>query len=149
MAEALSDLVAAERLGWDEIQGLIASLLPDQVVLPGYFAEGWSAKDLLAHVAGWLSEAGLALEQIRVGTFNERAMDVEGLNAAFLAANQDQPLSIVAAEAHASRQRMLREVQLLRDVTDLAMVWLRKAAADHYDEHLPRLRDWVATLRTG
>jgi hypothetical protein len=150
-------LVEDERRSWAEFQALLASLSPEQAERPGYFLEGWSAKDLLAHVAGWLAEAGLVLEQIRVGTFDGKDMDVEGMNAVFLEANRPQPLRVVHTEASASRSRLLHEVGLLVGVPPGApqgagsfMVeadrWLRKAGPEHYAEHLPRLREWVKEL---
>jgi Mycothiol maleylpyruvate isomerase N-terminal domain len=150
-------LVEDERRSWAEFQALIACLSPEQAERPGYFLEGWSAKDLLAHVAGWLAEAGLVLEQIRVGTFDGKDMDIEGMNAVFLEANRPQPLRVVHTEATASRSRLLHEVGQLVGVprgapqgagsfTVEADRWLRKAGPEHYAEHLPRLREWVKEL---
>jgi len=65
-------LVAEEQRCWGEFQALLSALSPEQAERPGYFLEGWSAKDLLAHIAGWLAEAGQVLEQVRVGTFTGR-----------------------------------------------------------------------------
>ena len=139
-------LVAEEQRCWGEFQGLLASLSPEQAERPGYFLEGWSAKDLLAHVAGWLAEAGQVLEQVRVGSFTGRDMNIEGRNAVFLEANRPQPLRVVHAEAYAARTRLLQEVGRLVGVTAVADVWLRKAGPEHYAEHLPRLREWVKEL---
>jgi hypothetical protein len=144
---AFEALAEAERVGWGELMALIGSLTPEHARHPGYFDEGWSAKDLLAHIAGWLAEAGLVLEQIRVGTFTGRDMDIEAMNARFLAANRDQPLVLVQAEAHAAHQRFLHEVRELEDLSGEAANWLRKAGPEHYEEHLPRLREWVKSLR--
>jgi hypothetical protein len=140
-------LVEEERRSWVEFQALLACLSPEQAEQPGYFPEGWSAKDLLAHVAGWLAEAGLVLEQIRVGTFDGKDMDVEGMNAVFLEANRPEPLPVVHTEASASRSRLLHEVGQLVGVTLEAGRWLRKAGPEHYAEHLPRLRQWVLEVR--
>ena len=139
-------LVEDERRSWAEFQALMACLSPEQAERPGYFLEGWSAKDLLAHVAGWLAEAGQVLEQVRVGTFTGRDMDIEGRNAVFLEANRPQPLRVVHAEAYAARTRLLQEVGQLVGVTAVADAWLRKAGPEHYAEHLPRLREWVKEL---
>ena len=97
------------------------------------------------------------LEQIRVGTFDGKDMDIEGMNAVFLEANRPQPLRVVHTEASASRSRLLHEVGQLVGVprgapqgagsfTVEADRWLRKAGPDHYAEHLPRLREWVKEL---
>lgn len=139
-------LVEDERRAWDELESLFGSLTPELCDRPGYFEEGWSVKDLLAHLAGWLAEAGLVLEQIRGGTFTGRDMDIEGRNARFLEANRPQPLAIVHVEGNAARSRLLNEVRQLVDVTDEAAVWLHKAGPEHYAEHLPRLREWVKEL---
>jgi len=146
MGADIRALVAEEQRCWGEFQGLLASLSPEQAERPGYFLEGWSAKDLLAHVAGWLAEAGQVLEQVRVGTCTGRDMDIEGRNAVFLEANRPQPLRVVHAEAYAARTRLLQEVGRLVGVTAVADVWLRKAGPEHYAEHLPRLREWVKEL---
>jgi hypothetical protein len=139
-------LVEYERRCWGAFQALLAPLSPEQAERPGYFLEGWSAKDLLAHVAGWLAEAGQVLEQVRVGTFTGRDMDIEGRNAVFLEANRPQPLRVVHAEAYAARTRLLQEVGQLVGISAVANVWLRKAGPEHYAEHLPRLREWVKEL---
>jgi hypothetical protein len=34
------------------------------------------------------------------------------------------------------------------DGTQDADAWIRKAGPEHYAEHLPRLREWVAELST-
>ena len=139
-------LVADEQRCWGEFQALLALLSPEQAERPGYFPEGWSAKDLLAHVAGWLAEAGQVLEQVRVGSFTGRDMNIEGRNAVFLEANRSQPIRVVHAEAYAARSRLLHEVGQLVGVTAVADAWLRKAGPEHYAEHLPRLREWVKEL---
>ena len=51
------DLMAEEEQLWTEIHGVIDSLPADEVEEPGYFAEGWTAKDLVAHIGSWLAEA--------------------------------------------------------------------------------------------
>lgn len=140
-------LGAAERGGWAELRDLLGSLTPEQRAAPGYFAEGWSAKDLLAHVAGWLAEAVEVLEQVRAGTFQGRDLDIDARNAVFLEANRDVPFALVEVEAEASRHRLLQEVKALGEVSPDAEEWLRKAGPEHYADHLPRLRAWVAELR--
>ena len=155
MGTDIRALVSDEQRSWGEFQALLAFLSTEQAERPGYFSEGWSAKDLLAHVAGWLAEAGQVLEQVRVGTFTGsdeagvplgQVMDNEGRNAVYLEANRSQQLRVVHAEAYAARTRLLQEVGQLVGVTAVADAWLRKAGPEHYAEHLPRLREWVKEL---
>ena len=142
-------LVEREHRAWQQIEELIVSLTPEQMERRGYFEEGWSAKDLLAHLAGWLAEAGQVLQQVRSGTYTGRDMDIDKMNAVFLEANRSQPLSIVQAEAQAARTRLLHEVHELESVSGEAAAWLAKAGPDHYAEHLPRLVEWVRELRSA
>jgi hypothetical protein len=58
-------LSADEERIWEELHALVGSLAPDKVDQPGYFQEGWPAKDLIAHIGSWLAEAGIVLERIR------------------------------------------------------------------------------------
>jgi hypothetical protein len=61
-SDAAPELMQAEDRLWTELHGLVDSLPPNLVGEPGYFEEGWSAKDLIAHIGGWLAEAGAVLE---------------------------------------------------------------------------------------
>ena len=141
-----SELRKAEDEGWHELHALIDSLPPESVERPGYFEEGWSAKDMLAHIGAWLAQAGVALEQISSGTYRPNEIDVDALNGRYLEALRALPFDIIRAQADASRTRMLIASAgvLSPDAANGdAAFWIRKAGPDHYAEHLPRLREWV------
>jgi hypothetical protein len=141
--------MAAEDAGWDELHALMHSLTPEEMEQPGYYPEGWSAKDLLAHIGSWLAEAGVFLLRIRVGTYRPEEIDVESMNRAFLELMKDVPLQTVRAQASAARARMLLAWGQLQGLTPEAEFWVRKAGAEHYSEHLPRLREWVGQLHSS
>lgn len=135
---------------WRELTDTCDSLTPEEREAPGYFREGWSVKDMLAHVGTWLAEAGVALQQIRAGTYRPEELDIEAMNRRFLEAMRYEPWDIVEAQAWTARARMLREwYELPDDISPEAGVWVRKAGPEHYHEHLPRLREWVGELRGG
>jgi catechol 2,3-dioxygenase-like lactoylglutathione lyase family enzyme len=138
-----SELRKAEDDGWHELHALIDSLPPDTVELPGYFEEGWSAKDLLAHIGAWLAQAGVALEQIGSGTYRPSQIDVDALNGRYLEALRQLPFDVIRAQADASRTRMLIAAAAVATQDDEADFWIRKGGPDHYGDHLPRLREWV------
>ncbi len=144
-----SVLMAAEDAGWDELHALMDSLTPQETEQPGYYPEGWSAKDLLAHIGSWLAEAGVFLLRIRVGTYKHEETDIDAMNRTFLELMKDVPLQTVRAQASAARARMLLAWGELPELTPEAAYWIRKAGAEHYGEHLPRLREWVGELRSG
>jgi hypothetical protein len=141
-------VLAAEEAGWNELRTLIDRLTPDEVVRPGYYQEGWSAKDLLAHIGAWLAEAGLLLEQIAGGSYRREDIDVDDVNRLSLDAMRELPFPTVKAQAAAARTRMRQALLELREPSPDAAWWIAKAGPEHYAEHLPRLRAWVAELRS-
>jgi hypothetical protein len=58
----------------------------------------------------------------------------------------DVPFDTVRSQAIASRNRMLEAWRALPEGTPDADAWIRKAGPEHYAEHLPRLREWLAEL---
>jgi uncharacterized heparinase superfamily protein len=142
-------LLAAEDASWEEVHALVDSLTPEQAERPGYYPEGWAAKDVLAHIGSWLAEAGVVLQQIRAGTYRPEEIDIDSMNRRFLENMKEVPFETVRVQASAARARMLLAWAQLGGLTPEAASWIRKAGAEHYGEHLPRLREWVAELRSG
>jgi hypothetical protein len=152
MTGARTELVRAEDERFAELRDLVHSLNPAQVQERGY-TEEWSVRDMLAHLACWCAEAARRLEQLRLGTYDldrdgERAFnrDIDRINREFHEACRDLSLDDVRAEWAASRFRMLQEWDDLPELTPRAQAWFRTSGPEHYDEHLPRLREWVAEL---
>jgi Mycothiol maleylpyruvate isomerase N-terminal domain len=150
---SLPDLLRAESAEWEELEGFVEGLSPEQATMPGYLP-GWSVKDFLAHLAGWLAEAGQVLQQIRSGIPTDSAdRDVDGSvdarNDVFVEANRDQPLPVVLFEVKMARRRLLHHLHALTEIPPAAEAALRKAGPQHYAQHLPRLREWVAELGAG
>ena len=141
-------VLAAEETGWSEIRSLIDQLTPEQVERPGYYEEGWSAKDLLGHIGAWLAEAGVLLERIAAGSYRREDIDVDDMNRLSLEAMRDIPFRTIKAQAAAARARMRGALLELREPSPDAAWWIAKAGPEHYAEHLPRLRAWVAELRS-
>jgi hypothetical protein len=138
------ELLSEEDRLWSELHELVDSLPENKVAEPGYFAEGWSAKDLVAHIGSWLAEAAVVLERIRFGTYRSEEIDIDAVNQAFFEAMHDVPFELVRAQGIAARNQMLRAWASLEGHSPDAEWWIRKAGPDHYAEHLPRLREWVA-----
>jgi hypothetical protein len=139
--------IDAERESWYDLAELVRSLTPAECLVPGYFRDpDWSVRDLVGHLGTWLAEAGIQLERIRAGTYEGHDVDIDALNAAFLAAMRDQPWDVAWTQANAGRTRMLQAWSGLGRPDDEAAWWIRKAGPEHYAEHLPRLRLWVTEL---
>lgn len=139
--------LAAEREGWYEVERLIRSLTPVECLAPGYYHDpDWTVRDVVAHLGTWLAEAGQQLERMTAGTYGGHDMDIDGLNASFLAAMQGQPWDVAWPQASAARNRMLVAWAGLPGPDDESAWWIHKAGPEHYAEHLERLRAWTSEL---
>ena len=131
-----------EQEAWHRLHDVIDRITPDIAELPGYFEEGWTAKDA---VGTWSVDGGWAtmLRQIAAGTYREGEIDVDAENEKFLEALRDVPLDTVHLQAAAAHGELLRAWAQLPEITPEAAYWVRKAGPEHYAEHLPRLEAWV------
>ena len=148
--DTLEHLVKREASSWNELMSLVEPLTPEEAALPGYYPDaGWTAKDLLAHIGIWLAEAGVMLYRIMAGTYRPDDVDIEALNRTFLETMREVEYEIVRAQCWAARARMLHVLSRLEQRGRDALWWFEKAGPDHYEEHIPRLREWVKELRAG
>jgi hypothetical protein len=139
--------IEAERQGWYEMAGLVRTLTPEECLEPGYQRDpDWTVRDVVAHLGTWLAEAQAQFEQISAGTYAGHDVDIDALNAIFLAAMQGQPWDVAWVQANAARSRMVQEWYGLAEPSDEAAWWIRKSGGDHYAEHVGRLREWIAEL---
>jgi hypothetical protein len=133
---------------WTEMMALCRSLEPQERLLPGYYRDpDWSIKDMVAHIGTWLAEAEIQLFRIDAGTYVEEILDVDAMNEQFLAALRDQHWDTCWTQLLSARAMMLGAWAHLSERTEAADRWVRKSGAEHYAEHLPRLREWVADLK--
>ena len=139
--------IEAERRSWYEVMDLVRALTPAECLEPGYYRDpDWSVRDVVAHLGTWLAESEVQFERITAGTYGGHDIDIDALNRAFLEAMAGQTWDVAWVQANAARTRMLEEWYALQEPTDEAAWWIRKGAADHFGEHLGRLREWVDEL---
>ena len=144
---AYADDVDAERRGWHELVELVRSLTPEECLEPGYYRDpDWTVRDVVAHLGTWLAEAVAQFERMRAGTYEGHEVDVDALNAAFLEAMADQSWAVAWVQANAGQTMIFESWHGLGEPNDEAAWWIRKSGADHFAEHVPRLRAWVAEL---
>jgi hypothetical protein len=141
--------IEAERAGWYELVALVRELTPEECLVPGYYRDPyWAVRDVVGHIGTWLAEAEVQFERMIGGTYEGHDVDIDALNAAFLEAMAGQPWNVAWLQANSGRTRMLEAWFALSERTDEGAWWVRKAGADHYGEHLPRLRGWVLELQS-
>lgn len=132
--------------GWQRLHAVIRRITPEMAEVPGYFAEGWTAKDAVAHLGTWMAEGAQMLRQIAAGTYREGEIDIDAENERYLAAMRDLPLDTVHVQAAAAFTELVRAWAELPRVTAAANWWVRKAGPEHFAEHLPRLEAWIDQL---
>jgi hypothetical protein len=139
--------IEAERAGWYEIVSLVRQLSPRAAIEPGYYRDpDWTVRDVAAHVGTWLAEAKVQFERIAAGTYEGHDIDIDATNAALLAAMAGEPWDVAWVQANAARSQLLSAWYELREPSEEAAWWIRKAGSDHYGEHLERLREWTEEL---
>lgn len=138
-----------EAESWSRLHAAIDRITPKMAEMPGYFDEGWSAKDAVAHLGTWMARGATMLRQIASGTYREGEIDVDAENERFLEAMRDIPLETVHLQAAAAHAELLRAWAQLPEITPAASYWVRKAGPEHVAEHLPRLEAWVDELSRG
>jgi hypothetical protein len=135
-----------EAEAWVRLHQLIDRLTPETASQPGYFEEGWTAKDAVAHLGTWMARGATMLRQIAAGTYREGEIDVDAENERFLEAMRDVPLETVHLQAAAAHGELLSAWAQLPEVTPEAAYWVRKAGPEHLAEHVPRLEAWLDEL---
>jgi hypothetical protein len=138
--------IPGEAQAWQQLHRAIDRLTPETASRPGYFEEGWTAKDAVAHLGTWMAQGAQVLRQIAAGTYRKDEIDIDAENARFLDAMRDIPLETVHLQATAAHAELLRAWAELPEVTPDAAWWVRKSGPEHVAEHLPRLEEWLAEL---
>src|SRR5712691_3469735 len=105
---------------WHRFHAVMYRITPDIAEVPGYFAEGWTAKDAVAHIGTWMAQGAQMLRRIAAGTYQEGEIDVDAENARFLAAMRDVPLDTVHLQAASARAELRRAWAELPEVTPAA-----------------------------
>ncbi len=145
-----SELVRAEDEGWAELNALLGRLSPEQLEEPGLYRDGWSAKDLMWHIACWSAECARAFEQMRMVTYEgEPEYDIDAVNREWFEVSRTLDLSTVRTEWVAARTRMLQELAAFPELTGEADEWFDETGPIHYAKHADDLRGWVEKLTSG
>jgi hypothetical protein len=145
--EAYAGELELERSRWKAITAFVELLSEDERLAPGYYRDpNWSVKDLVAHLGAWMAEARVQLIDIAARSYVPHEVDVHERNAATLEATKAEPWDRVWARTTGARAWMLEAWFGLSGPDEAANQWIRKAGAEHYGEHLGRLRDWVNEL---
>ena len=150
----LLDLIHAGRSRWESA---LAQLSPEQMTAPALF-DGWSVKDLVAHVGAWERTAAAVFAALLSGQAPDFELDeiaLDAFNARFFAEHHDQSLGEVMAGEQAACHSFFRLVEDaseadLFDSNRFAWMqgapfaeWVGANTFEHYDEHLADFSAWL------
>jgi hypothetical protein len=146
-AAADEERLAHDQARFAELTRLLSSVDPADRTRPGYYTENdWTIKDLVAHLGTWMAESEVQLLRIDAGSYVDEPIDIDAMNAQFLAALRDQDWTTCWNQLLSAHAQLLAAWLRLKQRTPAAEFWFAKGA-DHVDEHLPRLRMWMAELK--
>jgi hypothetical protein len=147
LEEAYTAEVELERARWEAISAFVDLLTEEERSAPGFYRDpDWSVKDMIAHLGAWMAEARVQLVDIAARSYVPHEPEIDARNAATLAATMTEPWDRVWTQTAGARAWMLEAWFGLSEPDETANQWIRKAGAEHYGEHLSRLRDWVTEL---
>jgi uncharacterized damage-inducible protein DinB len=152
----LLETLRARRAEWD---AALAEVPIERMTEPGV-AGAWSVKDIVAHLTyyeRWFADR--LQEQLRGDPYIPTALDFMGdaRNDVLYEQNRERPLDEVLADSRATFQRLLAGVeahseaflttpQHFEGAPGPVLIWqmLRGDVYDHYPQHIPAIRHWLA-----
>ncbi|QBD75087.1 ClbS/DfsB family four-helix bundle protein [Ktedonosporobacter rubrisoli] len=129
-------------------------------------SNGWSLKDILAHLAAWhyraaqVIEAAQRNEQAQLTPSTKTDEEVDQFNHATFVANRSRPLAEVRKDFRSSYQRLLAATKALSEAALFEpeyFSWMKGTAFwqvvkgdtfGHYAEHKPDIEAWLARQRS-
>lgn len=140
------ELLRLERERWSELRALVDQIPKDRMMDATVNADGWSVKDLLWHLRCWDAEIARELERIRLGTYVDHDYNTDEKNERFLEEGRRLDQEIVLTDWVATRERALKEMAGLPEVTPPVEEWFSELAYKHMDDHLPELRRFAENV---
>ncbi len=127
--------------GWAVFEGLLSRVPEDRLTAPGVL-EGWSVKEMLNHVTGWLEVCIARLEAMRSGRFvdeDETDEEVNERNAYFAESARRLDATTVREHLETARARLLELWRSLPEIDEVAIEQFATETYEHYEEHVPDL----------
>jgi hypothetical protein len=139
---------------YESLYGVLMSLSDADKTCP--MLDGWSVKDILAHIAGWLREGTKALEGLargEQGTEESLDDDVDARNARFVEEWRDASVQEVQTELHLAKNVFARALRALPEERFAEGQEARRLVygegIDHFSEHGKQIWKWKAREKVG
>jgi uncharacterized damage-inducible protein DinB len=141
MSDQLPDHAAREADAWASFRAAIERIPRERWEEPGVLP-GWSVKDLLWHVAGWLDSCVRTLDGIRDGRFEPAEWtdeQTDARNAELAEQAREMDVDAVWSGLLDARERVVERWSRLPGADPRAVEDFVEETYEHYEEHLPDL----------
>lgn len=145
MPDTWDDLRERYALAAADFLALAGRVDPARAAAPGVCG-GWSAKDVVAHLAAWEWEAERRFRELRAGNAQQQTYDIDAFNAAAVAERQDRPWDDVLDELRRANMTFggaLGGVSGAERAQQPGYTRWVTIAAQHYAGHAAELRAWL------
>jgi hypothetical protein len=139
-----------EATEWSRLERAFARVDPRRFEEPTLTPAGWSPRDLMFHVAGWLEECARVLGNIRSGTIDpirgeagSRPGRIERVNADLFERSRQMDAASVRRSFRDARTRALAAFGSLDEITPEAWEWFDESGPRHYREHARDVDAWL------
>jgi Mycothiol maleylpyruvate isomerase N-terminal domain len=133
MEDLRSEHVHREAEAWAAFEDALSRVPDDRLTAPGVL-EGWTVKEMLHHVTGWIRECIVYLERMREGTFVEPEETdelVDARNAAFADDARVMEIAVVRSGLDAARELILLRWRELPEIDEAAAEWFAGETYEH------------------
>lgn len=147
MDDPRSEHARREAEGWAAFEDALSRVPDDRLTAPGVL-EGWTVKEMLHHVTGWIRECIVYLERMREGTFvdpEDTDEWVNAHNAAFADEARVMDIAAVRAGLDAAREAILLSWRELPQIDEAAVEWFGGETYEHYEEHAAEIRAFTGS----
>jgi hypothetical protein len=134
-------LLMEEEAGWAGLLAAFDAVPQERFEEPSVTREGWSAKDLMFHVAAWCEDCDIQLEHMRTDAPVDSG-DTDTRNREFFEMSKGMDAPSVRIELLASRDRMRDALRRSGQITPQAQEWFRESGVIHYADHVRALTAW-------
>lgn len=145
----LHRLLREEDDAWRDLERWFELASQGRFEEPTLTPDGWSPKDAMFHISGWMDDCAEQLARIRAGVFDPTEVTREAIerqNQAWFEISRTMAPTDVRAGFAASRQRMIDAIGALDEVTPEAVEWFEESGALHYAKHAEDLREFIGGL---
>ena len=140
-------LLAEEASTWRELCAVFERVPDDRFEEPALTPEGWSPKDAMFHVAGWMAECASHLEDMRGGVAEapeETHETIERQNRAWFEISRTMSPSQVRERFDESHRRMVEAFGAIDEPSPEALEWFEECGALHHRKHVADLEDFLS-----